>query len=207
MVQIEGRAMPTKRRKIGATRIAGALTDRMHAELMTGGNILGFEDAGIEDDEHGRKLWARHRDELLRDESYNATYPGRRPWAFWRYEHGLKPNPGGYPGHFRWPRGIRSEQHLVHKLLSAGLIDPLPLVPDELDQIERTHPGLCRTTTRTKVPRRPTGARQKRTQRRGAAGLEDGRTGETVSPASCGPGKLFLVLTAPAGRGHGGDST
>jgi hypothetical protein len=98
--------MPTKRRKVGATRIAGALTDRQHAELLTGSNILGFDGAGIENDEHGRRLWLRHRDELMADQSYNVNYPGRRPWGFWRYEHGSRPNWTGWPGHFHWPRGV-----------------------------------------------------------------------------------------------------
>ena len=92
--------MPTKRRKVGAIRIAGALTDRQRAELLVGYDPFCFGGTGIENDEHGRQLWQRHQAELLRDDSYNSTYPGRRPWAFWRYERALRPNMTGCPAIF-----------------------------------------------------------------------------------------------------------
>jgi hypothetical protein len=52
--------MPTKRRRAGAIRIGGALSDRQHAELLVCYDILSFGGAGIESEEHGRRLWQTH---------------------------------------------------------------------------------------------------------------------------------------------------
>ena len=122
--------MPTKRRRIGATRIGGALSDRQHAELLVGFDILAFGGAGIESDAQGLMLWRRHRAALMADQSYNSTYPGRRPHGFWRYEIGLTPKGCS----FHWPGGCVGEGHMIHKMIVAGQL--APIVPNELDIIE-----------------------------------------------------------------------
>ena len=60
-----------------------------------------------------------HRAALMADDDYTCNDPGRRPYGFWRYEMGLKPSPTG----FRWPRGIKSEGHMIRKLVAEGVLE------------------------------------------------------------------------------------
>ena len=103
------------------TRIGGHLTDEQRMRLTTGWSfwyVGSPEPPPFRDDAEMREAWLHWRTELLAE----WRTPWRRPWAYWRFDHGLRPKPGG----FLWPRGVRTQEQMVRKLLSAGLLAPLP---------------------------------------------------------------------------------
>ena len=70
--------MPPKRSS-GTSR--ARLTPRQLDELHQGpaGDWEHFDD-----DDQAEQAWRRHRAEVM---AYGNPMPGRRPWAFWRFEH------------------------------------------------------------------------------------------------------------------------
>ena len=56
------------------------LTPLQEAYLIFGSN----RDLSFESDLQARGAWFRHRDEMLSD--FIHSYPGMRPWAYWKFE-------------------------------------------------------------------------------------------------------------------------
>jgi hypothetical protein len=65
---------------------------------LRSGSYLFPGGARFEDDGHRRKLWFRHRAEIMAQER-----PGCRPTAFWAYERS-------------WPEGSETEEDAVHRM-------------------------------------------------------------------------------------------
>jgi hypothetical protein len=87
--------MPRKR-KFEKVRL-----DRMDISMeshLRSGSYLFPGGARFEDDGHRRKLWFRHRAEIMAQER-----PGCRPAAFWAYERS-------------WPEGSETEEDAVHRM-------------------------------------------------------------------------------------------
>ena len=119
--------MPTNRRRIRRGRSSG-LNDRQRALLLTGlDRFGGANDPGFEDEAHARAMWQRYRAELLTDRDFTVNDPGNRPWAFWKFDAGLKRDNFGW----RWPRGCRNEAETVYRHFADAAEcaeDPAPLV-------------------------------------------------------------------------------
>jgi hypothetical protein len=116
--------VPTKRRKTGALPIGGmSLNQQGHLECgcyfySNRAGLTGIGGAEFEDEAHRRATWEAHREVIL----YDWHHPGRRPFAFWEYDQGLKVRQGSYRG-WRWPKPICSEAEMVHHLLGIGEIE------------------------------------------------------------------------------------
>ena len=70
----------------------GKLTVFQEEMLRFGQNILDIMDAGFSDEGHMRAAWAEHRKQLIA-----SAGPGRRPWAFYRFELGCERPSAGAP--------------------------------------------------------------------------------------------------------------
>jgi hypothetical protein len=128
--------VPTNRKRRDRGRL-DALTDAQRAHLECGYYFWDFrgELDHFVDEAHRRRAWALHRDEILAE----WDRPGARPDALWEYDQGLKSAP--WPREWRWPKGIESEAHMVHTLLTRGEIEPCRRsgwwsARTELEQIE-----------------------------------------------------------------------
>jgi hypothetical protein len=144
--------MPTNRRRLMHGR-TDRLTIRQKCFLAVGSDLLNFPgEAGVTDEAHARRLWARWRDVVLADRDLNQTScAGMRPWAMWRFDFDLV---RGACGCWRWPRGVMSEAHMVRRLLIRGEI--AEQVPGEIGEIEAAWLGLIRVAA-IHDGRRPSG--------------------------------------------------
>ena len=85
--------MPTRRRKIGPQRIGDALSDAQRQILQWGFSLFGRDDdTAFSDEAHRQRAWALHGSEIMEAwfrEPLIGRF-GRRPVAYWQYEHGLR---------------------------------------------------------------------------------------------------------------------
>jgi hypothetical protein len=107
--------MPTtRRRRIHERR--DVLTDAQYQILKHGMVLLASMEArpGFIDDEHRRRAWALHGARIMQEHMADRLgHIGRRPLAYWQYDHGLDVDELNHP---IWPRGIESEAHMVYQL-------------------------------------------------------------------------------------------
>ena len=111
--------MPTMRRKIGPQRIGDALSDAQRQILQWGFSLFGIDDGNaFRDEVHRQRAWALHGAAIMAEwMAEKVANVGRRPLAYWEYEHGLKVDGRSKA---KWPRGIESEAHMVHQLADTS---------------------------------------------------------------------------------------
>jgi hypothetical protein len=153
--------MPTNRRRRPHERL-DVLTDAQRTHLEVGWFFFDFrgEADHFRDADHRRRAWTLHGAQIMADWLADKGHAWRRPLAFWQYDRGLRTRDGddvvSEGKRVVWPRGIRSERHMIRKLVRDGVLAPVS--PEELDT--RTKPAGAPAGVRQKPPAKP---------RRGAA--------------------------------------
>jgi hypothetical protein len=110
--------MPTNRRRRVHQRM-DVLTSSQEQILRHGMDLFGRRDedpdgVGFRDEAHRRRAWALHGPRIMAEwMEQRVASVGRRPLAYWQYEHGLDVDGLNDP---IWPRGIESEAHMVYQL-------------------------------------------------------------------------------------------
>jgi len=86
--------MPTNRtrRTRGMRQDKGyaALSEARMLFLFDGQQIFDHLDPKWTDDAEIKECWLRHRDAVMQQWQKDNRKPGRRPWAWWWFEHGCK---------------------------------------------------------------------------------------------------------------------
>jgi hypothetical protein len=105
------------------------LTTNQRSELEMGWNITPYLGPNFRDDAHRREAWEQHREEFLARE----PHPGRRPWAFWRFEapRELWDDPAR---HYSGPEGLHAGTMLELRRL-GWLVETGRLGEDERAQL------------------------------------------------------------------------
>jgi hypothetical protein len=107
--------MPTTRKRVERRR-SDTLNPNQHSILCSGCELFPAWD-GFDDEQHEREAWAAHRDRLMAE----WARPGRRPWAYWRYDLNLEEARDSHGNlTFAWPPPIQSEPEMVLDLLRRG---------------------------------------------------------------------------------------
>lgn len=122
--------MPTNRtRRTINRRAATSDLDANLRKALSGGS--GWFHPDYTTDEL-RKAWETHRDEVM--EWYAAEYPGRRPFAWWIFEHGKE-----RPINPAWPNDAAQTRAVYVKhggFLHTGLCAGPEMVPFQQDETD-----------------------------------------------------------------------
>jgi hypothetical protein len=105
------------------------LTTGQRFELQMGWGLTPYHGPDFEDDAHRREVWLLHREALLAW----GPHPGRRPWAFWRFEAPpeLRDDPAQ---HYSGPEGLHAGTMLEQRRL-GWLVETEQLSANERAQL------------------------------------------------------------------------